>query len=80
MYNSQPTSTRWIFVAQIMKHTFFLLLFLVLTVEPAYCYLDPGAGSMLAQLIMGGVAGLLVVFKLYWEKIKSFFCKIGFKF
>ena len=36
---------------------------------------DPGAGSMLAQLIMGGVAGLLVVFKLYWEKIKSFFVK-----
>ena len=52
-----------------MKQVSFLLFFLVLTVEPAYCYLDPGAGSMLAQLIMGGVAGLLVVFKLYWEKI-----------
>lgn len=62
-------------MAQILKQTFFLLFFLVLTVEPAYCYLDPGAGSILAQLIMGGVAGLLVVFKLYWEKIKSFFVK-----
>jgi len=56
-------------VAQIIKQVSFLLFFLVLTVEPAYCYLDPGAGSMLAQLIMGGVAGLLVVFKLHWEKI-----------
>ena len=58
-----------------MKHVFFLLLFLVLTVEPAYCYLDPGTGSMLAQLIMGGLAGVLVIFKLYWKNVKSFFIK-----
>ncbi len=58
-----------------MKQIFFLILFSTITVEPAYCYLDPGAGSMLAQLIMGGVAGVLVVFKLYWSKLKSFFIK-----
>jgi hypothetical protein len=58
-----------------MIQLLFLILFLALTVEPAYCYLDPGAGSMLAQLIMGGMAGVLVVFKLYWNKVKGLFIK-----
>ena len=52
-----------------MKRILFSLYFLVATVEPAYSYLDPGAGSMLAQLIMGGIAGLLVVIKLYWNRL-----------
>lgn len=58
-----------------MIHVFFFLIFFALLVEPAYCYLDPGAGSMLAQLIMGGVAGVMVVFKLYWKRVKSIFIK-----
>ena len=28
-------------------------------------YLDPGSGSMLMQLLVGGIAGLGVFFKLY---------------
>lgn len=39
---------------------------------PAYAYLDPGTGSMLLQLILGGVAGALVVGKLYWQRLKDF--------
>ena len=41
--------------------------------SPAYAYLDPGTGSMLVQLLLGGVAGALVVGKLYWTRIKAFF-------
>ena len=40
--------------------------------SPAYAYLDPGTGSMLLQLILGGVAGALVVGKLYWHRLKAF--------
>ncbi len=40
---------------------------------PAYAYLDPGTGSMLVQMLLGGVAGVLVVGKLYWTRIKEFF-------
>ncbi len=40
---------------------------------PAYAYLDPGTGSMLLQLLLGGVAGALVIGKLYWARVKSFF-------
>ena len=32
---------------------------------PAYGYLDPGTGSMLLQMLLGGVAGVLVVGKFY---------------
>ncbi len=40
---------------------------------PAHAYLDPGTGSMLLQLLLGGVAGVLVVGKLYWHRVKAFF-------
>ena len=32
-------------------------------------YLDPGSGSMLVQLLVGGVAAAGVALKLYWYKI-----------
>ncbi len=53
----------------------FVLLFLTtLGVDgPAYAYLDPGTGSMMLQLLLGGVAGALVVGNLYWQKIKALF-------
>ena len=35
----------------------------------AYAYLDPGTGSMLLQVILGGVAAVAVALKLYWYRI-----------
>lgn len=32
-------------------------------------YLDPGTGSMLLQLILGGAAGVGMIIKLYWRKL-----------
>lgn len=46
-------------------------LLVVLTAAPAHAYLDPGSGSMLLQLILGGVAGFVVLVKLYWQKLKA---------
>lgn len=42
---------------------------------PALAYLDPGTGSMILQLLLGGVAGALVIGKLYWQRLKGFFGK-----
>jgi hypothetical protein len=42
---------------------------LIATTEPGHAYLDPGTGSMILQLLLGGVAGALVVGKLYWQKL-----------
>jgi hypothetical protein len=44
---------------------------LVLT-GPAWAYLDPGTGSMMLQLLLGGVAGAMVVGKLYWQRLREF--------
>ncbi len=41
--------------------------------QPANAYLDPGSGSMLLQLMLGGVAGLVVILKMYWTRFVSFF-------
>lgn len=32
---------------------------------PAHAYLDPGTGGMLVQLLLGGIAGAVVIVKLY---------------
>ena len=34
-------------------------------------YLDPGSGSMLVQLLLGGVAGAAVIMKLGWERFRG---------
>ena len=50
---------------------FFAVCFAVFPL-PAFAYLDPGTGSMILQLVIGGVAGALVVIKLYWARFKAF--------
>jgi hypothetical protein len=34
-------------------------------------YIDPSAGGMLVQMLLAGTAGLAVLGKLYWTRIKS---------
>jgi hypothetical protein len=36
---------------------------------PAEAYLDPGAGSMLLQVLLGGAAAAGVIVKLFWHNI-----------
>jgi hypothetical protein len=35
-------------------------------------YLDPGSGSMILQILAGGVAAVAVTAKLYWNKVLRF--------
>jgi hypothetical protein len=48
-------------------------------VVPAYAYLDPGTGSMLLQLALGGVAGATVVAKLYLRRATDLLRNFGRK-
>jgi hypothetical protein len=41
--------------------------------SPAYAYLNPGFGSILLQMLLGGLAGLAIVLKLYWEQVRKVF-------
>jgi hypothetical protein len=40
-------------------------------------YLDPGSGSMLVQLLLGGVAGAAVIIKLGWQRFRDLFRSPG---
>jgi hypothetical protein len=35
---------------------------------PAWAYLDPGTGSMILQVLLGGFAGLALAGRLYWRR------------
>jgi hypothetical protein len=35
-------------------------------------YLDPGSGSMILQILAGGLAAVAVTAKLYWDRILKF--------
>jgi hypothetical protein len=51
------------------------LLIFVMFSQPAQAYLDPGSGSLLFQLIVGGVFSALFAIKIYYRKIKVRFGK-----
>jgi hypothetical protein len=59
----------------VMKKTPVLLIayFVWVSETRVDAYLDPGSGSMLVQLLLGGVAGAAVVMKLGWERFKDMF-------
>jgi len=45
----------------------------------AYAYVDPTAGGLLVQLLLGGLAGLGVIARLYWGRIQKVFRRIAKK-
>lgn len=46
---------------------------LLIVIDRADAYLDPGSGSMMLQLLLGGAAGVAVITKLYWRRFLSLF-------
>lgn len=43
----------------------------IFSTSTAHAYLDPGTGSMALQLILGGIAGLAILGKLFWNHFKE---------
>jgi hypothetical protein len=39
---------------------------------PAFAYIDPGSGGMMMQLLLGGVTGIAVLVRLYWQRLTTF--------
>ncbi len=58
-----------------LKTLFFATIFMVALGQPAHAYLDPGTGSILFQILLGGAAGALAVLKLYWGNIRALFAR-----
>lgn len=42
-----------------------------LFVSDAFAYIDPGAGSIIIQAIIGMLAGIGITLKIYWSRIKE---------
>jgi hypothetical protein len=51
----------------------FIVLYTICLAKPALAYLDPGSGSMMLQLLFGGIAGVIVIVKFYWKSFVSLF-------
>lgn len=49
------------------------VLLLLLMMAEANAYLDPGTGSMMLQVILGGIAAVGVAVKLYWHRLLAAF-------
>ncbi len=41
--------------------------------QPTLAYIDPGTGSFVLQIILAGIAGMLLGIKVMWGRIKSLF-------
>ena len=50
-----------------------LALVQLLLPSTADAYIDPGTGGVLVQLLTGGIAGAIVILKLYWSKVAGLF-------
>ena len=53
-----------------------LLSILIVFVEKAEAYIDPGTGSMILQAIIAAIAGSAVAIKIFWKRIKYFYLRI----
>jgi uncharacterized membrane protein len=55
-------------------NAFVLLDVFHITFSHKFCaYLDPGTGSIIIQVVIAGLFGLIFFIKLFWGKIKSLF-------
>jgi hypothetical protein len=45
----------------------------IFSTSPAQAYLDPGTGSMILQVVLGGIAGIAILGKLFWNRFKALF-------
>ncbi len=51
----------------------FVLCFLLLSSSAAHAYLDPASSSFLLQILLAGIAGLVVILKVYWHRFLALF-------
>ncbi len=59
----------------VMFTMFLSLMFCLMFERTAYSYIDPGIGSIIFQVAIGGIIGVSVAIKVFWKKIVMFFKK-----
>jgi hypothetical protein len=54
----------------VLAVVFFILLVLP---RPAHAYIDPGSGSMMLQVLLGGAAAAIVGIRAFWTRVAGRF-------
>jgi hypothetical protein len=49
---------------------------LFLSIRKAHAYIDPGTGSYIIQVMIGGLLGAAFALKIYWKKVKAYFINL----
>ena len=62
-------------MGRIARFVFFVMVTVLAAEAPAMAYLDPGAGSMLLQVLLGGTAAAGVIMKVFWRSLTMPFRK-----
>lgn len=52
------------------------VILLLCSVCKAYAYIDPGTGSYIIQVMIGGLLGGAFALKVYWKKVRAYFSKL----
>ena len=52
------------------------LILLSWSIRKAHAYIDPGTGSYILQIVIGGVLGAAFALKVYWKKVKFYFTNL----
>lgn len=60
---------------KIMKLLGISLLYILFSANTSYAYIDPGSGSMVLQVLIASILGVLTAVKIYWSKLKNFFSR-----
>jgi hypothetical protein len=55
--------------SKFMPHIALVVLLALVLAPPVYAYLDPGTGSYIVQLLIGGLLGGLFAVGLMWRRI-----------
>ena len=59
-----------------MKIKLFIFFYLFIFIENAYAYIDPGTGSLILQLFLGGIAAAFAMINGLFYKFKKLLKKI----
>ena len=46
------------------------------SIRKAHAYIDPGTGSYIIQVVIGGLLGAAFALKVYWKKVRAYFSKL----
>ena len=64
-----------VIVSRIAWVLYLALCFSLLFIAPAQAYLDPGSGSLIFQVIVGGAMAAGLALKVFWRRIVSMFSR-----